>query len=396
MAASDRKKRRDQRRIKRPPQGGGGPLEFGRDLARNAGELVEGAFPETRRQFNEQGEEIREAAAHIPHTARSVANAESAEDVGRNIRRTLGEVGTTAFEVGANAVQTAGALARDVTAPIMPIVRGARGFLGALPNEANAANPPRPPEGEPGAVQTDGTPGSEQTASPLEEPPPVIAPVTDRQTPVSLANVSPDGSREISRPPSSDLPEGSVRLHMGGANNTFIQDPSGVRFRELPGKTIEESREAAALRSPGEQFRQQQVIAQQGADSARINAEANAQNAQSNTAIIGYTADGSLRQFFRGDDGNFQEVAGITPQVDAIVNGPVEYDIIDDVDPATQLPVKVAVNPQDPNDRIPITKAMAKEAAIEQMNKLIRNGDDPEDAREEVENDFNVVLTLQQ
>jgi hypothetical protein len=230
--------------------------------------------------------------------------------------------------------------------------------------------------------------------------PPFVGEEEEEEEELALpANVG-DAARQIVRPPPRE-PEGIEVIR--GTDRKFQQiDAEGstrnqAEFSLLPGRTVAESREAAAFGDPN-------FIAQQESRRGDVQAQAQANqgtaslvNAVSNSGQLGINEDGTLNyNVIDPTTGQYKQVP-ISPWVAEAIPDPQSFklEVIDQLG----VPVLMMVNESDGTERVVSTKndqQVAITAKFVTLAEALREAedDDPvENALKEIEDEYGSIFT---
>jgi hypothetical protein len=273
-------------------------------------------------------------------------------------------------------------------------IRNPRGVVRDVvpqPPGAPAGGDPRQPgEQQVGDAVEPAVPLGDRVPSLGAENPPVVGEEEELALP---ANVG-DAARQIVRPPPPE-PEGIEVIR--GTDRKFQQiDASGStrnqpEFSLLPGRTVAESREAAAFGDPNfqaqQQSRQNDLKAQASADQG----VAAIVNAVGNSGQLGINEDGTLNyNVIDPASGQYRQVP-ISPFVAAAIPSPDEFEltVIDEL--GTNI-LMMTNTTKGTTERV--SKKNDLEALITgQYLADIEAGQDPDDVLEAIEDKYGGVLT---
>ena len=189
------------------------------------------------------------------------------------------------------------------------------------------------------------------------------------------------------------VPEGGYILHGTGRQPRFVS-PNGASFSMVPGEGYEGSLKLAKARDDGFQFLTDADVRQQNADSTRISSEAQAKNAQTNAfeaaamaRLPGFRKDGTLGLF--NPDGS---EAPFDPLVEELIAPESQYEL-ETYSDALEGEQLVAFNPATA-ETINLSQRQKNEIGLAKVSALIAQGEDPDDAVEEVFEAYGIQVKL--
>jgi len=225
-------------------------------------------------------------------------------------------------------------------------------------------------------------------APPRREPAPAPITVADGATSVVRATPRPDlfteqGGFE------KGLPDDAVEV-IRGTQRTFQEfGPRGTsqgipEFRGIPGRSFDESRRLAGAATPEAQADVTQRVALQGAASQRINAGANRLAALASGRVNAIDSDGNARMFTMNERGEFIPSA-LTPLITETINSDKPFSIETIEDPNSVSGKSSVIFDASTGARENITEAERQTAGLAIFYQLVRDGEEPEDAAQQAE-----------